>query len=233
MESLSLSALAESLDFPRAHVRIGAPAAALDDHYTLYKGRRAHIDDIQPLVEHDGSIQLTCLETYPGGDFNSRIMATYWTPEIETADFYRRYAVRRDALAETCIISIQVPKTFVASLQKESLWYSADWKEYVWFCRKRSPNTPIKFKAFQNAALMEGHICCKMQNIIARITPEAVQTTITEDHCVYYERPGSNGQMAKSTQWVFKDNETISQLASMLRGKIHIEIFPSSALKGQ
>lgn len=85
-----------------------------------------------------------------------------------------------------------------------------------------------EFKTFYNAQLMEGHICCRMQNMITKIKPKDVQTTTNGDYCVHYER---NGQMAKSTQWVFKDGETILHLSNLLRGKIHVDIFPSSALR--
>lgn len=112
-------------------VRIGAPAAALGDHYVLYQGRVAHTDKDTPLIAPDGAVDLTSIDTPAGGDFNARERASYWTPEAATAELYRGYAERRDAYAETWIVSIQVPKAFVATLRNVSLWYSADWKEYV------------------------------------------------------------------------------------------------------
>lgn len=174
-ESLSMSAIAQELNFPENNVRIGAPAAALGDHHIFYKGRVAHTDEDMPFIGPDGSINLTNIDTPAGGDFNARKLASYWTPEEATAELYRGYAERRDAYAETWIISIQVPKSFMATLRKMSLWYSADWKEYVWLCRRKAPQLPSQFDKLSNAQVIEGHICCKLSQILARIKPENFQ----------------------------------------------------------
>lgn len=228
-ESLSMSAITKDLKFPENNVRIGAPAAALDDHHVFYKGRAAHIDEDMPLIGLDGSINLTSIDTLPGGDFNARKLASYWTPEEATAELYRLFAVRRDVYAETWIISIQVPKSFMATLRKTSLWYSADWKEYVWLCRKKALQLPNKFDELSNAQVIEGHICCKLPQMIARIKPENVQTTINEDFCLFYK--GQHGQMAKSTQWVFIGDDTMVQLSNLVRGKVHIDVHASSIIE--
>lgn len=227
-----MSAIAKDLNFPEANVRIGAPAPALDDHYVFYKGRVAHTEEdrpYRPFIGPDGSIDLTTIDTPAGGDFNAHHFASYWTPEEATAELYRGYAERRDAYAETWIVSIQVPKSFISSLRKMSLWYSADWKEYVWLCKRRTPQLPSKFDALSNAQVIEGHICRKLPQMIARIKPEDVQTTINEDFCLFYE--GRNGQTTKCTQWVFIGNDTMVQLSIVVRGKVHIDVHASSILE--
>ncbi|CAN8098057.1 unnamed protein product [Discula destructiva] len=228
-ESMSMSAMAKDLKFPEANVRIEAPAAALGDHYVFYKGRAAQTDEDRPFIGADGSLDLTSIDTPAGGDFNARKLASYWTPEEATAELYRGYAERRDSHAETWIISIQVPKGFVGTLRKTSLWYSADWKEYVWLCRRKSPLIPSKFDNLSDAQVIEGHVCSKLPQIIARIKPEKVQTTISEDFCLFYE--GANGQMAKCTQWVFLGDETMVQLSKLVRGKVHIDVHASARLE--
>ncbi|KAK7735540.1 hypothetical protein SLS53_007453 [Cytospora paraplurivora] len=206
-ESLSMSAIAKDLNIPENNVRIGAPAAALDDHQILYKGRVAHTDEDMPFIGPDGSINLTSIDTPAGGDFNARELASYWTPEEATAELYRGYAERRDAYAETWIISIQVPNSLMETLRQTSLWYSADWKEYV----------------------IEGHICCKLSQINSRLEPQDVQTRITEDFCLVYT--GQDGQTGKCTQRVFIGDDTIVQLSMAVRGKVHIDVHASSTLK--
>jgi hypothetical protein len=54
----------------------------------------------------------------------------------ETAEEYRQSAARRSSNADTCIIQIQIPQSFIRSLRIQHLWYSPNWKEYVWTCRK-------------------------------------------------------------------------------------------------
>lgn len=225
-ETVSMSSLQKDLNFPEDNVRIGPPAPALDDHHVLYKGRAAHTAEDTPLIGPDGSIDLTSIDTLPGRDFNARKLASYWTPEEATAEMYRVYAVRRDAYAETWIISIQVPKDFVTTLRKMSLWYSADWKEYVWLCRKKSVQLPNKFDNLSNAQFIEGHICRKLPQIIARIKPEDVRATINEDFCLLYK--DTNGQSARSSQWVFFGDDTMVQLSKAVRGKLHIDVHASS-----
>lgn len=224
-----MSAIAKDLNFPEINVRIGAPAAALADHHTLYKGRVAHTDEHRPFIGPDGSIDLTSIDTRAGGDFNARKLASYWTPEEATAELYRGYAERRDPHSETWIISIQVPQSLIATLRNASLWYSADWKEYVWLCRRTALQLPSKFDRLSNAQVITGHICCKLPQIIARIKPENVQTTINEDFCLFYQ--GRNGQTAKCTRWVFTGDDTMMQLSNAVRGKVHIDVHASSILE--
>ncbi|KAF7133724.1 hypothetical protein CNMCM5793_005078 [Aspergillus hiratsukae] len=76
---------------------------------------------------------------HPGGDFNWGSIAHYWTvwtPQKETAAEYRQWATRRSPNADTCIIQIQIPQSFMQSLRIQDLWYSPNWKEYVWTWRK-------------------------------------------------------------------------------------------------
>lgn len=176
-------------------VRIGAPAAALGDHYVLYQGRVAHTDEDTPLIAPDGAVDLTSIDTAAGGDFNARERASYWTPEAATAELYRGYAERRNAHAETWIVSIQVPKAFVATLRNVLLWYSADWKEYVWLCRKKAAQLPGKFDELSKAQVVYGHVCRKLPQMMARIKPENIQTIVDEYFCLPYKGP--DGQTSK------------------------------------
>lgn len=221
-EAASLSSDPKAWAFPKAHVRIGAPVAALPNHTTLYKGRATLDGMIHPLIQADGTIDLRALNTRAGGDFNSSQVTSYWTPEVETAEKYRGYAARRDLSAETWILSIQVPNAFVSTLKRASLWYSADWKQYVWMCRDEMLVLPKKFDALADAQLIIGHICCKLQHIMNRIKAENVQEKIDADFCVYYKRP--DGKMAKSIQWAFCGGETILQLSKQVKGKLHFDI---------
>jgi hypothetical protein len=152
--------------------------------------------------------------------------AWYWTPEAETAEEYRAWAARRCPWADTWVIRIQIPKTFIDSLRQQDLWYSRDWKEYFWYCRKKI-RPPEKFNSYWQAGgadLIKGHICTGVHSSITRIKKEEVQTRITEDN-VLLIRSG------RATQWVFMQDDSIERLGAEIRGKIHIEI--TSAEQGQ
>ena len=105
-ESLSMSSITKDLCFPENSVRIGAPAIPLDDHYTLYRGRAAYTIDYLPIIESNGALYLWQLDFKLGRDFNCDRIALYCIPEEATAELYRAYAQRRDASAETWIMSI-------------------------------------------------------------------------------------------------------------------------------
>ncbi|KAJ5410475.1 uncharacterized protein N7487_004834 [Penicillium crustosum] len=104
----------QDFQFPDPYVMVQPDANILADHISLYKGKA--YDKLRPagdIIESDGTVNLRPLSTYPGGDFNFDFNAQYWTPEIETAEEYRKFAERRSPAADTCIIHIQVPRPFI------------------------------------------------------------------------------------------------------------------------
>ncbi|PSR84014.1 hypothetical protein BD289DRAFT_500493 [Coniella lustricola] len=223
-KSMSVSTIPNDLNFPKGKVRFGPPAAALHDHLTLYKGRVAHTDPTSPLVQLDGTVRLSGINTRSGGDFNSEKLASYWTPELATAELYRFYAHRRNNYAETWIISIQVPNTFLRSLRKEDLWYGSDWKQYVYLCRRETPHLdiPPRFNKLYSAEVMEGHICSRLPHLIYKIKQENVQSTISEEFLLHCE--GKNGQVKKTTQWAFLGGDVVVHLSNAVQGKLHIDV---------
>jgi hypothetical protein len=130
-----MSMASESNHLPQSHVSIGTSSPILDDHEVYYKAKAVDEMGEQPFITSDGSIDMRAIRTYPGGDFNHKYNAWYWTPELETAHQYKGYAEKRMPAGEQWIIRIQVPKEFTRQLKKEELWYSRDWKEYIWYCK--------------------------------------------------------------------------------------------------
>jgi hypothetical protein len=109
-------------------------------------------------------------------------------------------------------------------LRQQDLWYSRDWKEYVWYCRKKI-DPPEKFNAYWQAGgtdLIKGHICTGVSASITRIKREEVQK-ITKDNVLLIN--------SEATQWVFMQYNTTKRLGAEIRGKIHIEA--TSASQGQ
>jgi hypothetical protein len=150
----------------------------------------------------------------------------YWTPEAETAEEYRAWAARRCPWSDILVIRIQIPKTFIDSLRQQDLWYSKDWKEYVWHCRKKI-RPPEKFNSYWQAGgvdMIKAHICTGVHSSITRIKKEEVQTKITEDNVLRIS-------YGRATQWVFMQDDSIERLGAEIRGKIHIEV--TSAGQGQ
>lgn len=173
----------------------------------------------QQLIRNDGNIDMSALSASPGGDFNSTFNAHYWTPEKETAERHREWAARRCARSDTCVIQIQVSDAFLERLRTADIWYSSDWKEFVWNCR-RELDPPSKFDNLRDVDLVKGHICSCMGRIIQRVSPTDVQTRITRDHVMHCPSP-----RLPAAQWMFCKTDTVNRLAEEVRGKIHIEIF--------
>lgn len=80
----------------------------------------------------NGQVNIHGLRTYPGGDFNHRSNAYYWTLEKATAEQYHHYASERCKWSDIWMIRVEVKKSFINSLRSKELWFSRDWKEYVW-----------------------------------------------------------------------------------------------------
>jgi hypothetical protein len=212
---------------PRAYVATQEAPPTLSDHVILYKGKAVGDLNEEMFVLEDGSVNMQSIETQAGGDFNQQAVAWYWTEEEETAEIYREWGAGRCKLAQTLIIRIQIPKAFLDSLRKAQLFYSADWKEYVWYCRKKASagSPPAKFNKLWRqgqAQFVRGHICGRAPSVIPRIKKEEIQQRMTEDDVL---RIGDR----KATQAVFMDDQVVKRLATLVRGKIHIEIFPALA----
>jgi hypothetical protein len=219
----TLNVIPEDYYLPKNFVAVDKPSEVLEDHYVLYKAKAA--TDMGDWIQDDGSLEMNIIATHSGDDFNHANAASYWTPEAETAEEYRAWAARRSPWSDTWVIQIQIPKAFIDSLRQQDLWFSKDWKEYVWYCRKRI-RPPEKFNSYWHAGgaeLIKGHICSTFHSI-TRIRKEEVQTKITEDNVLLI---GSD----RATQWVFMQYDSIERLGTEIRGKIHIEI--TSAEQGQ
>ena len=217
--SATIDITPSDFQFPERRVILQSDIRMLDDHLSLYKGK-AHpeLRDEGEIIRNDGSANLSALATLPGGDFNSKSLAQYWSPKKETAEEYRLYAARRSPVADTCIVHIQVPLSFINRLHIENLWYSRNWKEYIWTCRKNL-TLDRKFDLLKQADVVRGHVCSTISGRITRIPWENVQTHISESNVM--RLPSGR----KVTLWVFLQESTIDQLAEEIRGRIHFTIF--------
>ena len=210
---------------PTSYVSVDHPPSILSGHYVLYKGKSSAELLSERFIREDGSINMGAIESMKGEDFNQRRGAWYFSREEETAEQYRRWAAARNSMAETWIIRVQIPSGFIDGLRKKYLWYSPDWKTYVWYCRKGTSegNPPDRLEEFWKpgeAQMIEGHICGRSPNIIPKIPKQDVQTRLSENDLLY------NGSR-KATQTVFVDEEAVERLGELIRGKIFIEIFPA------
>lgn len=201
---------------------------SLLEYVVLYKGKAAQDMEGNPWIRDDGSMDMNVMSSLPGGDFNYRSPMHYWTPEREVAELYRAWAQRRCPQSETWVVRICVPIAFINSIPTAELWYSPDWKEFVWYCRrKQSP--PEKFNHLdpenRSVGLIKGHICTKIAQQIARIRKENVQSAINDDFVLRGPDTGSRG-----TQWVFTMASIIDRLGIEIRGRIHIDV--TAAPKG-
>ncbi|KAK7517933.1 hypothetical protein IWZ03DRAFT_377486 [Phyllosticta citriasiana] len=224
----SMSTASVTSHFPQAHVFIRDARPTLPDHDVFYKAKAVEeLSTDTAFITASGKVDMDVIQSYPGGDFNPRYVAWYFTAEKETAYEYKAYAELRCPYGEVWIISIQVPKSFTATLRKEELWYSYDWKAYVWHCKKRhkADAMPERYHKFwmpgpKRTDLMIGHVCKGVSCTVARIAEDKVQTEMTEDNVIMI---GPNKD-TKASQWVLMHEEVAERLAEVIRGKIHVEV---------
>lgn len=215
----TLNMTSEDHNLPKDYVTVQNASPVLQDHYVLYKAKAAAEMGEPQCIQDDGSLLIYAITRYSGGDFNYASAALYLTPEAETAEAYRAWTARRCPYSDTWVIRIQIPMTFIHCLRQQDLWYSKNWKEYVWYCRKEM-KPPAKYKSYWysgGADLIKGHICTGVQDLVTRIKKKEVQTEVSEENVL---RTGS----IKATQWVFMHYNTIERLEEEIRGNIHIEI---------
>lgn len=213
----TLTMTSEDHNLPKTYVTVQTAGPVLQDHYVLYKATAA--TEMGEWIQDDGNLDMQAIASLGGCDFNHKPFAWYWTLEAETAEIYRAWASRRCFWSDTWIIRIQIPTIFIDSLRQQSLWDSRDWKEYVWYCKKRSVPPP-KYDSYWKAGgadLVKGHICTGVSSSVTRIKKEELQAKMTEENLVMI----SSG---KASQWAFMNEATAERLAMEIRGKIHIDI---------
>ncbi|PLB50920.1 hypothetical protein P170DRAFT_425213 [Aspergillus steynii IBT 23096] len=210
----------KDFNLPAAHVAMceGDPPA-LPNHVVLYNGKAfAELQTTRSIIRDDGSVDMIPLRSSVGGDFNATELAYYWTPEKDIAERYRTWAALRNPSNDTCILQIQVSRTFLDNMASEEIWFSDyrdHWKEFVWCCRM-TEEPPRHLEYLLNAELIRGHICTGHTNAIF---PLQRVENISRDNLL---RCRSTGLPA--SQWVFKLS-TGSRLATEIRGKVHFNIF--------
>lgn len=160
-------------------------------------------------------------DTYVG-DFDWMRPASYFLAEEEVAEKRRRYAAVRCPWASTCLISVDVPDDFLASLRTERLWCAMeDWKGYVYMCRGRKTYNREEHRKYSDEAeLIIGHICAKDSETVFDVDKEEVQARITDDWALELE----NGE--KATQYAFA-GETMLEMVKRIRGRVHVEVTAS------
>ncbi|CAF9939841.1 MAG: hypothetical protein HETSPECPRED_001910 [Heterodermia speciosa] len=221
----TVSTILESISSDRnlraAHVSLVSSAPALlPDHYVLYKATAAV--EMEDWISEDGDVSIEGLATFPGGDFNPNSLAYYWTLERATAQQYHGYASIRCPYAEIWLLEVQIPNAFISSLTVRELWFSRDWKEFIWYCRKlyQPPSKYDQFRKPGGADLIQGHICKSHSHTITKIKKDDIQDRMDANNVMV----NPDGQ--KVSQWAFVQPESTLRLAREIRGKIHVEISP-------
>ena len=222
----SVNMYPEDYNLPVSHIALESEGPLLQDHLVLYKGRSPEDMLSSVWIQEDGSLNMNAMATRGNGDFNHLLPAWYWTPEKDVAEQYRVWAEARSPWCETWLIRIQIPKSYIAPLNRADLWFSDDWKEYVWHCRS-GQEPPAKYDDYWKpgkADIVQGPICTGKSKEITRIKKEDIQTHITVEHLIKSKVTGR-----KATQYVFMQSGSAMRLGEVIRGKIHIEITGSLA----
>jgi len=201
---------------PASHIAVGSAGPVLPYHIVLYKGKSA-AEVGEDFIMPGGSVNMAAIATAPGGDFNCDRRAWYWTEEEAVAEKYRGWAAERNGLAESWIIRVQIPTSFMSRLRREELNYSTDWKEYIWLCRKQLM-LPSKFNKFaEEADVMCGHICSRDNGRVTSLKKEEVHSQITER---WVMRLNNN----RNTRIVFMKANVANEVASHVCGNMHITV---------
>lgn len=209
----------EDHHLPATYVTVQHEPSILQDHYVLYKAKAAAEMGEPQWFQDDGSLNMAALASDPGCDYNFGAPAWYWTPEVETAEKNRAWVMRICPYSDTWVIRIEIPKIFINSLRQQDLWFSNDWKEYVWYCKKKM-TPPAKYDSYWQvggADIIKGHICTGVQASVTRFKKEEIQSKMTEENVLEI---GSE----KATQWGFMQYSSVKRLGIQIRGKIHIDI---------
>ena len=206
-------------NLPKTYITMQSATPVLEDHYILYKAKAA--SEMEEWIQDDGSLEMRVVQSFAGRDFNHQDLAAYWTPERETAETYRTWTERRCPWSDTWLIQVQVPANFIHGLRQQELWFSPNWKEYVWHCKKRK-EPPIKYDSYWGADLIKGHISTGAGTSIKCIKKEEIQTSMSENNLVMI----SSG---RATQWVIMQRSVNERMGIEIRGKIHIDITAAKA----
>jgi hypothetical protein len=198
LDSESLSKYCTTLD---------SPPKILENHTILYK---THITTTDPLFSEDGTLDVPTLNSPRGGDFNWLSEAQYWTPDLHLAERFRQYISLRCPFSTTLLLSLQMPDSFLASLNIEELWYGEEWKEYIRYCKTKSP-PPSHLQHLCKADILIGHISIKSQHLNGKVS----------ENDILMHQDGS-----KAIQWCFVREEKVREMMGLVRGKgAHVEIF--------
>ncbi|RMD44710.1 hypothetical protein DV735_g444, partial [Chaetothyriales sp. CBS 134920] len=200
----------------------------LPGHTTLYTTHTiASMSNDGAWMDEDGTLIIRRLLT-AGADFNYPHPGLYLTESRQVAEEYRAWTARRSPWSETMLIRIQVPDSFLSSLTTHELWYSADWKKYVWACKNsRYDHLLGKFDHLMSADLIRGHSFTGIDRSIKQHPWEEidVHAHITEDNVMRV--PGDTEE--KAIQWAFLSNR-IWTLPQSIRGKVHVFVSAPAAL---
>ncbi|KAF2012744.1 hypothetical protein BU24DRAFT_395869 [Aaosphaeria arxii CBS 175.79] len=205
--------------FPQEHVSIDDTVQPTPPGFhVLYKGRAHEEEHYRSFISETGELDFSVIRIWEGGDFNPWDDAVYFATDRETAEMYRGYAALRCKHSETMIIRLLVPDTFVASLDKEEILYSEDWKTCVWAGRKGCDSLPSKFDDFYDAELVVGHVSKATSEIFNEMKLGDVQERVSEGHVLII----SSG---KAVQWAFLGKDVRKRLGAEVKGRIHIDVF--------
>lgn len=224
--SVTTNMVTETSHLPVNWVAVQTASPVRPGHTALYKGKAADEMGEDNFIRSDGSVDMGVLRSHPGGDFNYESNAWYWTPQPIVAEEYRLWAARRCPNSETWVIRIEVPLKFVEELKSKELWFSPDWKEFVWNCKKQQVPPSKLDKYWKGIAVLKGHCCTGVASKTTRIRADDVQTAMTQDFRLVV------GDTV-AVQWVFLTTSDANRLGEQIRGKIHIDITASTTAQVQ
>ena len=225
IESLgaTLSAISEH-ELPERLLVVSEPIL-LPGHTMLYKGKYSAELVEPPSVSFldDGRLAMDRLWSWKGGDFNHNELGHYWTPDKACAERYRTDAAARMPFAETWLIHIQVPDSFLQSLGVQNIWWGEDYRQFVWLNHRKLQTDlpfPTALQKYETANCVKGHVTFRNREV-PNLKKEHVQTGFREQWLLVIDG-------RKQEQLCFKGNNVVLALSSQCQGKVHVEVHPPS-----
>ena len=178
--------------------------------------------------QDDESLNMGANVSHDGCDFNYRGNESYWSLELETADLFREHGLREGAFSLTLGLSVfKILGTFVIILWQKHLWYSKDWKEYVWYLtrcfRQRSTNHTGDLEEKTSSRVNSPHA--------SRIQRHLSRRRRYKQRCL---RKGSyKVAPAKQLNAFLMNYDAVDSLGGKIQGNIHNEITVAERVQRQ
>lgn len=222
--SVTINLRSDDPNFPRAFIAVRPEPENLPGHINLYKGGawKTKKSSSRLFPNRDGSINTwSAFSGGPNGDFSNECMVTCLVDSPEIAEKYRTYTARRCPTAETWVIKLQVPESFLTSESEGERHWWGGFEGLMFYGSGMSRSWLLNDFAFRaRTDFVVGHIPSTAEdlNMSQVITYDKLEER-SNMHDFIKETSGQKGE-----QYCFLNRRITAELSGNVRGKMHIQI---------